>query len=143
MKKRTRPHPPSVLIRATARLLIVALAPLTFDGCVSTEVVRLARTTSETATLEAKVFESVSDSHKDVLSQRTLAWKFYDDRQSVTVPVREGTGNAWSASASPASPSPSSRSTTASNTCSTTSRRRDSTGRLRPLLRVTPRQRIA
>ena len=86
-----------VLRRATARCLIVALAPLTLDACVSTEVVRVATTTTETATLEAKVFESVSDSRKDALSQRTLAWKLFDDRQSTSVPVREGTGNAWSA----------------------------------------------
>ncbi len=97
MNRRTKPLPPSVLIRATARLLLVALAPLAFDGCVSTEVVRITSTTTETATLEAKVFESVSDSHKDVLSQRTLAWKLFDDRQSTTIPVREGSGNAWSA----------------------------------------------
>lgn len=89
--------PLETLRRATARLLIVALAPLTFDACVSTEVVRVTTTTTETATLETKVFESVSDSRKDVLSQRTLAWKLFDDRQSATVPVREGTGNAWSA----------------------------------------------
>ncbi len=88
--------PLGTLRRATARCLIVALAPLTFDACVSTEVVRVTTTTTETATLEAKVFESVSDSRKDVLSQRTLAWKLFDDRQSATVPVREGTGNAWS-----------------------------------------------
>jgi hypothetical protein len=85
------------LRRAAARLLLVALAPVTLDACVSTEVVRVAKTTTETATLEAKVFESVSDSHTDVLSRRTLAWKLFDDRQSTTVPVREGTGNAWSA----------------------------------------------
>ena len=60
--------PLGTLRRATARCLIVALAPLTFDACVSTEVVRVTTTTTETAILEAKVFESVSDSTKDVLS---------------------------------------------------------------------------
>jgi hypothetical protein len=83
--------------RATSRVLLVALIPITTDACVSTEVVRIAKTTTETATLEARVFESASDSRKDVLSQRTLAWKLFDDRQSATVPIREGTGNAWSA----------------------------------------------
>jgi hypothetical protein len=84
-------------IRATARLLLVSIGPLTLDSCVSTEVVRVATGPVETASLEVKVFESVSDSKKDVLSQRTLALKLFDDRQSKTVPVREGTGNAWTA----------------------------------------------
>lgn len=96
MKTGTTQRPHSVRNLATARLLLVALAPFALDGCVSTDVVRVATTTSGTAKLEAKVFESVSDSHKDLLSQRTLDWKLFDDRQSTTIPVREGTGNAWS-----------------------------------------------
>lgn len=82
---------------ATARLVLVALVPITFDGCVSTEVVRVGTTAETTASLEAKVFESVSDSKTDALSQRTFSWKLFDDRESATIPVREGTGNAWSA----------------------------------------------
>ncbi len=93
--------PPGILRRAIARALAVALVPLSVDACVSTEVVRVATAPVETATLEVKVFESVSDSKKDVLSQRTLAWKLFDDRTSATDPVREGTGNAWTADGLP------------------------------------------
>lgn len=94
--------PLETLRRATARVLIVALAPLALDGCVSTGVDRTAPPVNvspalTTGSFEARLYDTGSAAKKDQKSQRTVSWKLFLPAKSADTPVREGTGNVWNA----------------------------------------------
>jgi len=86
--------------RLAARCVLVALAPLTLDGCLSIGVDQYAATTpSEDArcSLEARLYEKGKDAKNDVRSAREVTWKLFNLDTSPVVPVKEGTGTTWSA----------------------------------------------
>ena len=85
--------------RLAARCVLVALAPLTLDGCLSIGVDQYAATTpSEDArcSLEARLYEKGKDAKNDVRSAREVTWKLYHLDASPVVPVQEGKGATWS-----------------------------------------------
>ena len=88
------------LHRLTARFLVVALAPLALDGCVSIGVDRTAPPAATTESprkgaLEARLYDTGSAANKDQKSQRSVAWKLFFLTMSPDTPVQEGTGIVW------------------------------------------------
>ena len=83
-----------------ARCVLVALAPLTLDGCLSIGVDQYAAKTPAAdarCSLEARLYETGKDAKRDVKSTRTVTWKLFHLDTSPVVPVKEGTGTVWSA----------------------------------------------
>lgn len=88
------------LNRLTARGLLVALAPLALDGCLSIEMDHFTAktpTVDARSTLEARLYEKGKDVKRDVKSTREVTWKLFHLDVSPVVPVKEGTGTTWSA----------------------------------------------
>jgi hypothetical protein len=86
--------------RLTTRCVLLALAPLALDGCLSIGVDQYAAKTPAAdarCSLEARLYEKAKDAEKDVKSAREVTWKLYHVETSPVVPVKEGTGAAWSA----------------------------------------------
>jgi hypothetical protein len=91
--------------RFIARLVLISFAPFALDGCVSVGV----RTTAHpdgsavppNGTFEGRIYETPSDAKKDVKSQREVTWKLFQLEQSRKIPLREGTGNVWTATELP------------------------------------------
>ena len=85
--------------RLAARCVLVALAPLTLDGCLSIGVDQFAATTPSAdarCSLEARLYEKGKDAKNDVRSAREVTWKLYHLDASPVVPVQEGKGATWS-----------------------------------------------
>jgi hypothetical protein len=90
------------LKRATARLLLVALVPVTFGGCVSTDVERTAPPTDlskapRTGAFEGRLYETGALAKKGQKSPRAVNWKLFLVSNPDDPPVREGTGSVWNA----------------------------------------------
>lgn len=90
------------LKRATARLLLVALVPFTFGGCVSTDVERTAPPADpskapRTGAFEGRLYETGSLAKKGQKSPRAVSWKLFLVSNPADPPVREGTGSVWNA----------------------------------------------
>jgi len=87
--------------RFTARFVLIAFAPFALDGCVSvgvkTAAGSMATAEPSMGAFEGRLYETPSDAKKDVKSQRPVAWKLFLLEQSTKTPLREGTGNAWTA----------------------------------------------
>ena len=88
---------------ATTRLLLVALAPLALDGCVSVGVTNTALPAGSpeapgTGTLEARLYETGSDARTGQASPRPVTWMLFSLSKPSGNPVREGTGSVWSVS---------------------------------------------
>jgi hypothetical protein len=95
-----------MLKRAATRLLLVSLAPLAFDGCISVGVEHStpaattsasASSTPETGTFEARFYENSSDAKTGHASPRPVTWKLVSLSNSSGHLVREGMGSIWSA----------------------------------------------
>ena len=90
------------LWRRTAGLAtLIALAPLTLDGCVSVGVEGAAPPVAaskapETGTFEARLYENSSDAKTNQASPRPVIWKLYALSKPSDKPVREGKGSVWS-----------------------------------------------
>ena len=90
------------LKRATARLLLGALVPFTFGGCVSTDVERTAAPAgvsrvTRTGAFEGRLYETGSLAKKQQKSPRAVSWKLFLVSNPDDPPVREGTGSVWDA----------------------------------------------
>jgi len=88
-------------IRPTTRLLLVVLAPLALDGCVSVGVEHSAPPVAalrapETGTLEARLFENSADAKASQASPRPVSWALFSLSKPSGTPVREGRGSVWS-----------------------------------------------
>ena len=86
--------------RLTARCILVALAPLTLDGCLSIGVDKYAAQTPAAGALcsfEARLYEKEKDVKRDAKSAREVTWKLFNLDTSPVVPVKEGAGTTWSA----------------------------------------------
>lgn len=88
--------------RLTARFLLVALAPLALDGCVSVGVEHSAppmdaSRASTTGVFEARLYESSSDVKAGQPSPRPVKWWLFSLSKPSDKPVREGKGSVWSA----------------------------------------------
>ena len=103
------------LKQATTRLLLVALAPLALDGCVSVGVEHstppasasesasasasasgAASWSPETGAFEARLYENSSDAKSGQASPRPVTWTLVSLSNPSGNPVREGTGSVWS-----------------------------------------------
>jgi hypothetical protein len=85
--------------RLAARCVLVALAPLTLDGCLSIGVDQYAATTPAVdarCSFEARLYEKGKDAKNDVRSAREVTWKLFHLDASPVVPVQEGKGATWS-----------------------------------------------
>ena len=84
----------------TVRCLLVTLAPLALDGCLSIGVDQFPSATPASGglcSLEARLYEKGKDAKRDVKSTREVTWKLFHLDASPVVPVKEGTGAVWSA----------------------------------------------
>jgi len=91
--------------RLTTRLLLVVLAPMALDGCLSIGVDKYAATkggAEARCSFEARLFEKAKDARGDVKTAREVTWKLFHLDTSPVVPVKEGTGAAWSVTDLPA-----------------------------------------
>lgn len=96
---------PMSIRRLTARCVLIALAPLTLDGCLSIGVDQYAAKTPAAdarCSFEARLYEKAKDARGDMKSARDVTWKLYHLETSPVVPLKEGTGAAWSATDLPA-----------------------------------------
>ncbi len=86
--------------RLTVHGVLLALAPLALDGCLSINVDRTKLKTADAAarcSLEARLYEKGKDVKRDVKSTRPVTWKLFHLDTSPDLPFREGTGTSWSA----------------------------------------------
>ncbi len=89
----------------TARLVLVAFAPFALDGCLSIGVrsssLPPGAASPGTGSFEGRLYETPSAAKKDERSPRPVTWKLIPADRSSEAPVREGTGNAWTATEIP------------------------------------------
>ncbi len=86
--------------KLTVPCVLVALAPLALDGCLSIGVDQFPsakRSAENLCTLEARLYETGKDAKRDVKSTRDATWKLFNLDSSPVVPVQQGTGPVWSA----------------------------------------------